>query len=139
MVEMQQARAAAQGAESEVVAEAAALQSMLAVFDSLNPETMLEMAQRQLGELVQLGVVVALGVSGKWHGLKHTMWPVAAAMVPGLAVSCGADESYYFTRSGAIQVAGVDSKIRDSGLAPPENPFLRLPQGSPRPGSPRTA
>jgi hypothetical protein len=84
MVEMQQARAAAQGAESEVVAEAAALQSMLAVFDSLNPETMLEMAQQQLGELVQLGVVVALGVSGKWHGLKHTMWPVAAGMVPGL-------------------------------------------------------
>ncbi|KAH8063364.1 MAP kinase kinase [Aureococcus anophagefferens] len=38
--------------------------------------------------------------------------------MPGLAVSCGADESYYFTRSGAIAVDGVASKIRDSGLAP---------------------
>ena len=61
--------------------------SMLAVFDSLKPEAMLEMAQQQLGELVQFGTVAALGVSGRYAGLKHTLWPVAAAMTPGLPTS----------------------------------------------------
>ena len=50
-------------------------------------EAMLEMAQQQLGELVQFGTVAALGVSGRYAGLKHTLWPVAAAMIPGLPTS----------------------------------------------------
>lgn len=64
--------------------QAAAIEQTLAVFDALTPETMLEMAAQQLAELVMVGTVIALGISGRSHGLKHTMLPVAAALVPGL-------------------------------------------------------
>ena len=85
IIEAQTARGAAEAGQD--AAEAAAMVSMLAVFDSLKPEAMLEMAQQQLGELVQFGTVAALGVSGRYAGLKHTLWPVAAAMIPGLPTS----------------------------------------------------
>ena len=40
-----------------------------------------------LGELVQFGVVIALGLSGHAHGLRHARLPIVAAFVPGLPVS----------------------------------------------------
>ena len=63
------------------------LESVLTLFDSLRPEAMLELAQQQLGEMVQFGTVVALGCSGRYHGLKHTLWPVGCAAIPGLPTS----------------------------------------------------
>ena len=61
--------------------------SVVQIFDSIRPEQMLEMAQQQLGELVQVGVVCALGIAGRSHGLKHTLVPVAAALIPGVPTS----------------------------------------------------
>jgi len=78
----------AQGLSAEEQAAAdAAVFNMLMVYDAMRPEMMLEIAQQQLGELVQFGTVVALGFSGRANGLKHTLWPVAAASVPGLPTS----------------------------------------------------
>ena len=57
------------------------------LLDSMRPEQVLDAAQQALGELVQFGVVLALGISGHAHGLRHTRLPIAAAFVPGLPVS----------------------------------------------------
>ena len=73
--------------EPELTEQLANMESALEVYDSIRPEVMIEMAQQQLGEVVQLGTVLALGLSGRAHGLKNTLWPVAAAFVPGLPVS----------------------------------------------------
>ena len=45
--------------------QAAADAAMLMIYDAMRPEMMLEIAQQQLGELVQFGTVVALGFSGR--------------------------------------------------------------------------
>ena len=54
------------------------------VLQIIHPQQLLELAQMQLGELVELGVVLALGLSGHRHGLKHVRLPIVAAFVPGL-------------------------------------------------------
>lgn len=54
------------------------------VLHIIHPQQLLELAQMQLGELVELGVVLALGLSGHRHGLKHVRLPIVAAFVPGL-------------------------------------------------------
>jgi len=85
---IESAAASPQGlSEEEQAAKDVAVFNMLMVYDAIRPEMMLEMAQQQLGEMVQFGTVVALGFSGRTNGLKHTLWPVAAAAVPGLPTS----------------------------------------------------
>ena len=61
--------------------------TVLLLLDTMRPEEILDAAQQALGELVQFGVVLALGVSGHAHGLRHARLPIAAAFVPGLPVS----------------------------------------------------
>jgi hypothetical protein len=73
--------------DSIVGDDQAAAADAMALLNALRPEQMVEMVQRQFGELVQLGVVVALGCSGRAHGLKHTLIPVATTFVPGLPTS----------------------------------------------------
>ena len=61
----------------------------LTVLNEIRPDQMIDMAAQQLGQLVQFGVLIALGFSGRAHGLKHALVPVAAAFIPGLPVSFG--------------------------------------------------
>ena len=103
MMEQQKRRAEQMGAS---VSEREALDSQMAVFDSLNAESMIEMVQQGLGEVVQFGTVVALGLSGRCHGLKHTLWPVAAAMVPCLPTSF-AVVFYFLLETRQTQAGGT--------------------------------
>ena len=75
--------AAAQQAEHE------AAENMLAMVDALSPASMIEMVAQQIGELVVYLLVLALGWSGRAHGLKHTLWPIVCVSIPGLPNSFG--------------------------------------------------
>ena len=101
-MEQQKRRAEQMGAS---VSEREALDSQMAVFDSLNAESMIEMVQQGLGEIVQFGTVVALGLSGRCHGLKHAR-PVAAAMVPCLPTSF-AVVFYFLLETRQTQAGGT--------------------------------
>ena len=57
------------------------------LLETVRPEQLLDIVQQSIGEVVELGATLALGLSGKAHGLKHTWMPMAAAFVPGLPVS----------------------------------------------------
>ena len=61
--------------------------TVLLLLDTMRPEEILDAAQQALGELVQFGVVLVLGLSGHAHGLRHARLPIVAAFVPGLPVS----------------------------------------------------
>ena len=54
------------------------------ILNMTRPEQILELGEKALGEVVQLGVVVALGLSGRAHGLRHAWMPIVAAFVPGV-------------------------------------------------------
>ena len=54
------------------------------ILNVTRPEQILELGEKALGEVVQLGVVVALGLSGRARGLRLTWMPIVAAFVPGL-------------------------------------------------------
>jgi hypothetical protein len=92
--------------------QAAADAAMLMVYDAMRPDMMLEIAQQQLGELVQFGTVVALGFSGRSNGLRHTLWPVAAASVPGLPTSF-AVVFYFLLETRQVQGGGTLLPFRD--------------------------
>ena len=57
------------------------------LLDTIKPEQLIDVVQQSIGEVVELGATLALGLSGRAHGLKHTWMPMAAAFVPGLPVS----------------------------------------------------
>ena len=59
--------AQAHNGHRDAAAEEAMMSSLL-IFDTMRPEIMLEMAQQQLGEVVQFGTVLALGFSSRFHG-----------------------------------------------------------------------
>ena len=54
----------------------------------------------------QIGVVIALGASGYAHGLKRTLWPVAAAFIPGLPTTF-AVIFYFLLETRQTQAGGV--------------------------------
>lgn len=63
------------------------VQEVWRLLDTLRPEQLIDVVQQSIGEVVELGATLALGLSGRAHGLRHTWMPMAAAFVPGLPVS----------------------------------------------------
>lgn len=73
---------------------------------ALQPTELIELAQQQLGELVELGVVLALGLTGHAHGLRHTRLPIVAAFVPGLPLAF-AVVFYFLLETRQVQTGGT--------------------------------
>uniref|UniRef100_A0A7S2H3M7 Uncharacterized protein n=1 Tax=Haptolina brevifila TaxID=156173 RepID=A0A7S2H3M7_9EUKA len=83
-----------------------AIEQQLLILDSIQPAQLLEMVQQQLGQLVMLGTVTALGVSSRAYGLRYGLLPVLAALVPGVPISF-AIVFYFLLETRNLQAGGT--------------------------------
>ena len=95
---------------------------MLMLLDRIQPAQLLELASIQLGEMVQFGVVVALGLSGHAHGLRYVRLPIVTALVPGLP-STFAVVFYFLLETRQSHAGGCLLPLHRSGSE--DHPHLR--------------